>query len=154
MMLTLWSHQWKSFWRSSSAGKGFAIRILAGFIVLYLLSIAVVLGLHLKSIIEKIDPGKEVVSVFSGFILYYFAFDFIIRFMLQDLPALTIKPYLIQQIRRRDLIRFLNIRSLLNVFNLLPLVIFFPFIITVIGVRSGSFAMAAFLITLGFFTHH
>jgi hypothetical protein len=151
MFLTLWSHQWKSFLRSSSAGKGIAIQIFVGFIVLYFLSIAVVLGLHLKSIIEKIYPGEDVVSVFSGFILYYFAYDFIIRFMLQDLPVLTIKPYLIQQIRRRELIRFLNIRSLLNVFNLLPLVIFFPFIITVIGIRFGSFATAGFLIALGFF---
>jgi Family of unknown function (DUF5687) len=152
MLLTLWSHQWKSFWRSSSAGRGLAIQIFVGFIVLYFLSVAIILGLHLKAIIEKFYPGKDVILIFSGFILYYFVIDFVFRFLLQDLPALTIKPYLIQQIRRRELIRFLNIRSLLNVFNLLPLVIFFPFIITVIGVRFGSFATAGFLMTLGFFT--
>lgn len=149
MLLTLWSHQWKSFWRSSSAGKGLAIQIFVGLIVLYFLTIAVILGLHLTSLIEKIYPGQDAVKTFSGFLLYYFVFDFICRFLLQDLPVLTIKPYLIQRIQRSDLIRFLNIRSMLNVFNLLPLVLFFPFVITVIGLRSGS-AAAGFLIAIGF----
>src|SRR5271169_54102 len=110
MILTLWSHQWKSFWRSSSAGRGLAIQIFIGFIALYFLSIAIILGMHLQPIIVKFYPGKDVVQVFSGFMFYYFAFDFIFRFLLQDLPALTIRPYLILNIRRRELIRFLNIR--------------------------------------------
>ncbi len=151
MILTLWSHQWKSFWRSSSAGRGLAIQIFIGFVVLYFLSVGIMLGLNLKVIIEKINPGQDSVKVVSGFLLYYFAFDFIFRFMLQDLPALTIKPYLIQRVKRSELIRFLNIRSLLNIFNLLPLILFFPFVITVIGPRSAT-AMAAYLIAIGFLT--
>jgi hypothetical protein len=150
MILTLWSHQWKSFWRSSSAGRGLAIQIFTGFIALYFISIAIILGLHLKSILEKLYPGRDAVLIFSGFILYYFAIDFIFRFLLQDLPALTIKPYLIQRIRRSELIRFLNIRSLFNIFNLLPFVIFFPFIITVIGTKFGVVVTVAYLLTISF----
>ena len=111
---------------------------------------AIILGLHLKSIMEKLYPSEDVILKFSGFILYYFAIDFVFRFLLQDLPALTIRPYLIQRIRRNELIRFLNIRSLLNIFNLLPFVLFFPFIMTVVSMKYGPFVTTGYLITIAF----
>jgi Family of unknown function (DUF5687) len=151
MIRTLWSHQWKSFWRSSSSGKGVAIRIFVGFIVLYLLSMAVLLGLRLNMIIEKVDPGRDTIQIFCGFLLYYFAIDIIARFFLQDLPTLTIKPYLILPIRRRDLISFLNVRSLFSFFNLLPVLLFFPFIVTVINAKFGGWTSLVFLIAASAF---
>lgn len=138
MIRTLWIHQWKSFWRSSSSGKGLAIRIFIGLILIYLFSAAIVVGLHLKEIIEKLDPSSDAIRVFCGFLLYYFIIDFIARFMLQDLPTLTIKHYLIQPIRRRELVGFLNIRSLLSFFNLLPVLLFFPFVLTAVTGKFGG----------------
>jgi hypothetical protein len=149
MILILLNHQWKSFWRSSSAGKGLAIQIFIGLIVLYLLSTAVILGWQMKSLIEKISPGRDPVMIFAGFISYYFVIDIIARFMFQDLPTLIVKPYLIRNIRRSELIRFLNIRSVFNFFNLLPLLLFFPFIIMAIGPRFGFLSMFGFLTTIG-----
>jgi hypothetical protein len=148
MIFILWSHQWKSFWRSLSAGKGLVIQIFLGLITIYLISTAVILGLSLKSVIEKLAPGQDEVKIFCRFVLYYFSLDIILRFLFQDLPVLTIRPYLTLPIRRRLLIRFLNVRSLLNVFNLFPLLLFFPFAITVIGRRYGIPAEAGFLISI------
>jgi Family of unknown function (DUF5687) len=152
MILILLSHQWKSFWRSLSAGKGVAIQIFSGFIGLYLLSVAVILGFHLQSIIEKISPGTDIIVTFCGFIFYYFAIDIILRFLFQDLPVLSIKPYLIQRIRRSELIRFLNIRSLFNIFNLLPIIFFSPFILSAIGTKFGNITTAGFLTSIAFLT--
>ena len=59
-------------------------------------------------------------NVFCSFILFYFAVDIIIRFFWQELPALAIQPYLLQNIRRKQLIAFLNIRSLFSFVNVLP----------------------------------
>src|SRR5271170_1571788 len=133
MLLTVLSHQWKSFWRSRSAGKGLAVQLFLGFLILYLLAVAVSLGFYLNSFIQKVFPGQDVILVFCGFILYYFFIDILLRFLLQDLPTLTIQPYLVQNIRRSQLIRFLNTRSLFNFFNLLPLLLFVPFTVVVIG---------------------
>ncbi len=156
MIQTLWVHQWRSFWRSSSSGKGLAIRIFIGFILLYFFGLAIILGLQLKFIFEKLDPARDAIQIFCGILLYYFAFDIIARFLLQDLPALTIKPYLIQPIRRKELVRFLNIRSLFSFFNLLPILLFFPFILTTITTRFGSWTAILFLITTSAFilTNH
>ena len=133
-----------------------AIRIFVGFILLYFFSIAVILGLQLKLIFEKLDPARDAIQIFCGLLLYYFAFDIIARFLLQDLPTLTIKPYLIQPIRRKELVRFLNIRSLFSFFNLLPILLFFPFILTAIATKSGSWTAVLFLITMSAFilTNH
>lgn len=152
MILTLLSHQWKSFWRSRSAGKGLAVQLFLGFLILYLLSVAIGLGFYLNSFIQTLFPGKDSITVFCGFILYYFFIDILMRFLLQDLPTLTIQPYLVQNIRRRQLIRFLNYRSLFNFFNLVPLLLFVPFSVVVIGARFGVLSSAGFLISILFLT--
>ncbi len=143
ILLTLLSHQWKSFWRSRSAGKSIAIQIIMGLVVLYFLSVAVGAGLFLREFIRDTFPAKDPARVFCSGIFYYFSFDILMRFMWQDLPTLTIQPYLIQNIRRSQLIRFLNIRSLFNVINLLPLVLAMPFIVGQIGPEYGNPVMIA-----------
>jgi uncharacterized protein DUF5687 len=152
MLLTLLSHQWKSFWRSRSAGKGLVVQLFLGFLILYLLAVAVGVGFYLQTFIQQVFPGKDVILVFCGFILYYFFIDILMRFLLQDLPTLTIQPYLTQNIKRSQLIRFLNIRSLFNFFNLLPLLLFVPFSVVVIGVKYGAAASAGFWVSIFFLT--
>ena len=152
MLFILLSHQWKSFWRSRSAGKGLAVQIFLGFITLYLLAVAISVGIFLQSFIRKGFPGQDPIWIFCGFILYYFFADILMRFMLQELPVLTIQPYLVQSIRKRQLIRFLNIRSLFNFFNLLPLVLFVPFTLRAIGPAHGAMAAVCFLFSLIFLT--
>lgn len=101
-------------------------------------------------------PGQNVIQVFFGLILYYFSFDIIIRFIMQDLPTLAVQPYLTQNIRRNKLVQFLNVRSLFSIFILLPLFIFLPFITTVISAKYGSIVSLALIITifsLTFFNH-
>lgn len=153
LLLTLLSHQFKSFWRSRNAGKSLAIQIFIGFIVLYLLSVSIAAGLYLGQGLEKFFPGQDVVRLFCGLLLYYFCFDILLRYMMQDLPTLAIQPYLVQNIRRRQLIRFLNLRSLFTVINLLPLILFLPFTIRYIGPLYGygtvvGFAVALVLLTI------
>jgi hypothetical protein len=152
ILFTLLSHQWKSFWRSRNAGKGLAVQIFLGFIILYLLAVAVSVGFYLKKLLAKTFPDQDLIKVFCGFLLYYFAFDILLRFLLQDLPTLSIQPYLVQNIRRRKLIRFLNIRSLFTFFNLLPLLLFAPFSVMEIGPLYGYGVAAGFVSSLFFLT--
>jgi hypothetical protein len=114
MTFTLLSHQWRAFWRSRSAGKNLAVQIFIGFLALYLLASALLLGLSLEHFLPKFFPGQDIIRVFCGLILYYFSIDVLMRFMLQELPILSILPYLAQNIRRSQLVRFLNIRSLFH----------------------------------------
>ncbi len=148
MLATLLSHQWKSFWRSRSAGKNLAVQIFMAFISLYLLLSALALGFFLQKLIKELYPGQDISTVFCGFILYYFSFDILIRFLMQELPTLAIQPYLIQNIRRSQLIRFLNVRSLFNILNLIPILLFVPFTITIIAPAHGLLAAFGFIVSI------
>lgn len=148
MVLTLLSHQWKSFIRSRNAGRNIAIQILMGFILLYFLAVAIFLGISIGEMLKKSFPGQDAVKLFCGYILYYFLFDIILRFMLQDLPTLAIKPYLIQDIKKDTLVGFLNIRSLFSFFNLLPLLLIVPFTLTVIANLYGLTIAVIFIMNI------
>ena len=129
------------------------MQIFLGFIVLYLAGMALLVGFSLDKILSEVSPGKDVIHMFLGFILYYYAFDIIIRYLMQDLPTLAVQPYLTLNIKRNKLVQFLNIRSLFSIFNFLPLFLFLPFITSVVSSRFGaviSFALvvAIFSITL------
>jgi len=123
-----------------------------GFVIVYLLAVAIGVGFYLKELIPKNFPGQDPVKVFCGWVLYYFFFDIVLRFMWQDLPTLSIQPYLVQNIRRRQLIRFLNVRSLFSFFNLLPVFLFVPFTVWRIGQEYGAGAMTGFLVCIFFLT--
>ena len=127
MIGILLGHQWKSFWRSRNAGKSLAIQVFIAFLTLYMISIALFAGISLSTLLQKSFPGKDVINVYCGFLLYYFFFDLMMRFFLQELPTLAVQPYLAQRIRRSQLVNFLNLRSMVAVFNLLPILLLFPF---------------------------
>lgn len=145
---TLLKHQWKSFWRSRGSGKSLAMQIVVGFFTVYILFSALGIGFFLKKIIIQFFPGKEPTTVFCGFVLYYFAFDILMRFQFQDLPTLTVQPYLTQNIRRSQLIKFLNVRSIFTVLNLLPLLLLAPFTIIAILPKYGFLSAGMFIVSI------
>lgn len=149
MLFTFLNHQWSGFWRSRSKGGSIAIQIVMGILILYILACALIAGLALKSLIVKFFPGQDAGKVFNGFILYYFAIEFLMRLQLQELPTLSIVPYLHLNIAKRKLVNFLNIRALFSAFNILPVFLFFPFcathIISVDGPSTGMVFMLSIL---------
>ena len=122
------------------------------FITIYFLLVAVGVGFFLVELIEKVFPGEDPVKVFTGFILYYFCFDIITRFMVQELPTLAVQPYLLQNIRRRQLVSFLNFRSLFTPLNVVPFFLFLPFIFLVIAPMHGVAAAVALTVCIVFLT--
>lgn len=142
------SHQWLSFWRGRNANKSLALQIIVGiFYFLIFLEIAA-LGIAIPFLLEETMPGKDPVVIFTSYIIYYFLVGLLARFQLQELPSLSIQPYLTQNIRRKTMLRFLNTRSLVHVINFLPLFVFIPFTVVVIVPAYGVFAATCFLLAM------
>ena len=80
--------------------------------------------------------------------IYYFLIGLLARFQLQELPSLSIQPYLSQNIQRKYMLRFLNARSLFHYINFLPLFVFIPFIIVVVAPIYGTISAFCFFIAL------
>ncbi|HMI02772.1 MAG TPA: DUF5687 family protein [Pedobacter sp.] len=148
MLSTFLNHQWKAFRRSRNKGGTIAAQIFMGFMVLYLLAIALFLGFMLQEIIPKVFPGKDMMFVFNGFILYYFALDFVMRIQLQDLPTLSIVPYLHLNIPRNKIVSFLNVRAVFTAFNLFPLILFLPFCSTAVARSFGPLTAVMYCISI------
>ncbi|WP_443937032.1 DUF5687 family protein [Pedobacter sp. MW01-1-1] len=148
MLKTFFSHQWKAFWRSRNKAGSIASQVLMGFFMLYFLVVAVGLGFGMKFILSKTFPNQAIISSFNGLILYYFAFDFLMRWQLQELPTLSIIPYLHLKINKDKIVNFLNFRALFSVFNFLPIFIFLPFCFIEIGPMNGVQTTIMYIVAL------
>lgn len=138
MLITFLKHQFTAFRRSRNTGTSIAVQIVMALLILYFLLLAIGVGFLMNMVIQKLYPGSDSVYVFNGFIIYYFLLDFIIRIQFQELPTLAVQPYLHLNIKRKEIVRFLNIKGILTALNLFPLFIFIPFILTKISAGFGA----------------
>lgn len=148
MLGTFLNHQWKAFWRSRNRKGSLAAQIILIFFLLYFLIVVLIAGFGMAHILAKFFPDQDLIKSFSGIILYYFAFDFVMRLQLQELPTLSIIPYLHLKIPRRKIIRFLNIRALFSAFNLWPFLLFLPFCFVKIMASYGGLVTLMYIVAI------
>ena len=103
---------------------------------LYLIGNLLVLGIFLDDILLKIPvDGVDyntygpsfVLRKLNRYLLYYFFIDFILRYFMQKLPAMTIQPYLHLPINRASLVHFMLVKSVWSPFNLWHFILLVPF---------------------------
>ncbi|MDY0903980.1 DUF5687 family protein [Pedobacter sp. CFBP9032] len=148
MLSTFLSHQKKSFWRSRNRGGSIAAQIVLGFFMLYFLIVAAALGFGMAVLLPKIFPKQDAMTSFNGIILYYFALDLLMRLQLQELPTLSIIPYLHLKIPKRKIVDFLNIKALFSAFNLWPFLLFLPFCFITITKAHGTLVVLAYIVSI------
>ncbi|WP_293309163.1 DUF5687 family protein [Pedobacter sp. UBA5917] len=148
MLSTFLSHQRKSFWRSRNRGSSIAGQIVLGFFMLYFFVLAIGAGLSMAHLLNYFFPGQDVIKSFNGIILYYFAFDFIMRLQFQELPTLSIIPYLHLRISRSKIIKFLNVKALFSAFNIWPFFIFLPFCFIKIAPAFGAITTLMYIVSI------
>lgn len=126
------SFEWKQFSRSSYFKKGIAIKIVMAFIVLYFVTAALFLGGGLFFILKKAVPDIDPIITVNNFLLFWFLFDFMLRYFMQQLPVMNVKPLMIIPVKRNTVIYYLLGKTSLSFFNILPLFIIVPFSIVLV----------------------
>lgn len=119
--------QWKSFFRSSSFGKGVALKILMTFFGLYLLSALVGMGVALYFVLREIFPDQNPMWMLSQFMVYWVLIELFFRYFMQKLPVMDIKPLLSMPIKKSSITHYILGRSGVSVYNLMALFFFVPF---------------------------
>lgn len=148
MISTFLYHQWLQFWRSRNANRSLVLQIVLGiFYTLIFLEVAVG-GILLPFLIKDKFPGQDTVALFCSYIGYYFLIGLVIRLQFQELPTLSVQPYLALPISRKSMMRFLHARSLVHVINVMPLFVFIPFSMVELAPRFGGWATACFLLSM------
>ncbi|MDW5289021.1 DUF5687 family protein [Formosa sp. PL04] len=126
------SLEWKQFSRAAYFKKGIFIKIILAIVVLYFSVIAVALGAGIYYILEKQMPDSDPLVVVNNFLIYWFLFDIVFRFFMQQLPVINVKPLMLLPVKRSKVIHFLLGKTVLSFFNILPLLMFVPFVVVLI----------------------
>lgn len=121
------SLEWKQFSRASYFQKGIAIKIVLFFAALYFGGIAVFLGVGIFFILKKAVPDVDPIETVNNFLIYWVLFDLVIRFFMQQLPVMNIKPLMAIPIKRKTIVHFLLGKTTLSFFNIITILLFVPF---------------------------
>ncbi len=121
------SLEWKQFFRSSYWQKSIALNILMVFIALYFILMFLGLGFGLYPILKEQFPNADPFLMVNSFLFYWFLGDLMLRFFLQKLPVMQIKPLLTLSIKRRNILHYILGKSVISFFNFLPLFTVIPF---------------------------
>lgn len=143
------SLEWKSFKRSPSFGSGILMKILIGFAAAYFAVCFLILGAGLYFILEEMGlPPLETVN--RG-LVYYLVCDLAIRYFLQKMPVVNIKPLLSLPVTRNAIVHFALGKTSVSFFNWIHGFWLVPFSIVllfhgfsplgVIGWHIGVFAL-------------
>jgi len=126
------SLEWKQFKRASYFQKGIAIKILLFLAVIYFGGMAVFMGGIMFFALRKTMPEIDPLVTVNNFLIYWVLFDLVIRFFMQQLPVMNIKPLMIIPVKRSKVIHYLLGKTMLSFFNFLPLFLFLPFSVVLI----------------------
>jgi len=149
MVAMLLSHSWKKFIRSVSFTKELATSIFLSLLALMVVGYSLALGFALDPIITKGLKQPDSFQFLNNLLIYYFGFEFMMRYFMQNLPVLDVQPYLHLPLKRSRIVHYLLTKSLVHVLNSSVFLLFGPFALTVIANRYGSAAGWSWLLSLG-----
>ncbi len=102
----------------------------------------IVLSLFADKILTELYKNKNVIESFTSLLVYYFLFDLVLRFFFQQLPTLSIQPYLTLPIKKSKLLHYILIKSVTSFFNYCAILLFLPFFIkNVASTQTALFSL-------------
>ncbi|MBC2843834.1 DUF5687 family protein [Winogradskyella flava] len=140
--------EWKQYFRSSYWQKSIALNILLVFFALYFVVMFLGLGFGLLFILKKAFPEQDAFVVANGFMFYWIIGDLLMRFFLQKLPVMSVKPLLTTPIKRSTIVNFVLGKSALSFFNFLPLFAIIPFSIMLIRDGYSTSMILTWMLTM------
>lgn len=118
---------------------------------LYKIGVFTALGIGLFYLLE--DQGFEPLATLNRFLIFYLVIDLLIRFFLQKLPVMNIRPLLCLNISKNSIVGFTLGKTVLSFFNWIHLFFLVPFIVILIMegyYPAGSIAWFLAIFTLIF----
>ena len=110
-----------------------AINIVMVFFALYFIASFSALGFGLLFLLKEMFPEQDAFVIANNYLFYWIIGDLLMRFFLQKLPVMSVKPLLTLPIKRSTVVNFVLGKSALSFFNFLPLFAIIPFSIMLIS---------------------
>ncbi len=119
--------EWKQFFRSSYWQKSIALNIILALFAIYMLLSFLTLGIALYPILKEQFPTESPLFKVNDFLFYWILADLFLRFFMQKLPVMSVKPFLTLPVHKSKIVNYVLGKSMLSFFNFLPLFAIIPF---------------------------
>ncbi|MHA3788467.1 DUF5687 family protein [Flavobacterium hauense] len=123
--------EWKAFTRASSFATNVAIKVFMILGALYFTAIFLALGIWAFYLIQE-GLNQDPLVVVSKFAVYYFVGDLLLRYFLQKIPVINIRPLLTLPIKRGTIVNFALGKTAISFFNIIHAFFFIPFSVVLI----------------------
>ncbi len=149
MYRRLLQFEFKNFIRNPQFGANLVMKILMFFGMAYF-SIAFAAMPFLLYFFAKDKLHTDPILLFSKYFIYYWAFDLLIRYFMQQMPTQNIKPFLTLGISKKKLVNYTLLKILFNFFNWGNLLFLLPFAALLIF-EGGYSPIHVIAFTIGIF---
>ena len=126
MFLTFLSLQWKSFFRGESVGANVMAKIFKWFWILYFAFLTPILGLITYKVIKEDFQVDDPFLFLNKNLIYVFGYWIVMRYFIQPIPVVSIKPLLLTPISKTKIVRQTLGKSIFSFFNLIAFFYLIP----------------------------
>lgn len=127
----------KQFFRSMFWQKGILINLFMGVFALFFIISFFGIGAGGYYILKKEFPLQDPLTILNSILLFVFVSELIIRYLMQKLPVMNIKPMLLLAINKNKLVNYVLLKSIFSFFNIVSLFFYIPFAVVLIKEGYG-----------------
>ena len=115
--------EWRSFFRSAAFQTNLVLKIFMALGALYFIGIFTLAGVGAYFGLEK--AGLEPLETVNRFMIYYVVLDLVIKYMLQKMPVVNIKPLLLLPFKKAKIVDFALGKTMLSFFCSLIFLVYY-----------------------------
>lgn len=135
--------------RSPEFNKRLTANIILGILIALSMVNFLYISLNLNNLFKSI-PGVNPIKLINEIAFVYFPIDYILRLIFQKYRSVSIRPYLILNIPRENIVDLMLIKTSQSLLNLVPFLLFLPFALTEMVNHFSYLSVTAWFLTLVF----
>ena len=135
MFFTFLKLQWKSFFRGQSVGSNVMTKVFKWFWLVYFAFITPLLGLITYKVLKEDLGVEDPFAYLNKNLIYVFAYWIVMRYFIQPIPVVAIKPLLLTPISKSKIVRHSLGKSIFSFFNIIAFFYLIP--LTLILIDEG-----------------
>ncbi len=135
MFFTFLKLQWKSFFRGQSVGSNIMTKVFKWFGLVYFAFITPLLGLITYKVLKEDLGVEDPFAYLNKNLIYVFAYWIVMRYFIQPIPVVAIKPLLLTPISKSKIVRHSLGKSIFSFFNIIAFFYLIP--LTLILIDEG-----------------
>ena len=130
--------------------RNMAIRIFTYFMVCFFGFYLLTIGHFLYVLLSKYGVYDAAIASLNYILLYFFLFDFIIKYLVKQSRSMQIVPYLTLPVKRNTLFNYLLVKEFTSVWNLYLIFMLIPFVLKAIPPYYGYLSVFLYVLFIYF----